>query len=723
MRKRLMNRCKQFAPILAFVWTLLIVALPGSAKDLGSHSSAASIETVRVVPNGDKLKIEVQLSESVNPRVLIANNPDRLVLELPNTNAKARQQHIPVNQQGVKDLRIGLTSASPMITRLVVDLDCAHPYGLSTAGNTIALTVLPPVPGEDPATIPGAMIGNAMAGISATNMPDVTRTAVKHVQMGFKVKYVAEGVAYLTGGRAAGLEEGMILIVPESKKGGRMITAGEAIGEVAELQVLSVAETSAVTEVHDAKRVLKPGDWAYLSVSETADVMEHRASGRKGPVSEDWISVEQGEGFVARAPHVEPRPEQRARGRIGFDYSGISGTEGNSSMVGLVARSDITNIGGTHWNLQGYWRGRITKQSRTDEATLQSALNKTYTMQLYYDNPDSKWVAGFGRLWLPWANSLDVLDGGYVGRKVHPGIIVGAFAGSNPDLASFRYSPNQRTAGTFVNFEGDAGSAIHYTSTAGLALTSIKWRLDRPFIFFENGIYYKNTFSVYHDLIADSPQGTTTNGITPGAGISRSYLTVHYQPVKRVGFDFYHNYFRDVPTASTALIGTGLVDKLLYQGVSFGVRVQPVKHVWLYTTLGRSDRTGDTRKTLNQMYGLTLDEIGHTGWRADMRYSKFDSSFGTGDYKLLTLSRHLGDRMMWDMQFGNQTLVSPLSKNQMSNFVDSSFDVNLWGNSFLQSGYTYVHGDALSYKQWYMSLGWRFDQKPEINHERPPNMN
>ena len=394
-----MKRWMQLSLLLLFV-SLDGFVVPSSGQGFGSRRRRR-IERVRVVPNGDKLKIEVQLSGTVSPRVLIANNPDRLVLELPNTNAKARQQHIEVNQQGVKDLRIGLTSSTPMITRLVVDLDCAHPYGLSTEGNTIALTVLPPVPGEDPATIPGGMIGTAMAG-SLTTAPAVTRTAVKHVQMGFKVKYVAEGVAYLTGGRAAGLEEGMILIVPESKKGGRMIAAGDATGEVAELQVLSVAETSAVTEVHDAKRNLKPGDWAYLvGVRDGGAVGTSLRRDERGPLSADWISIEQGEGFVARAPRVEPRPEQRVRGRIGFDYSGISGTAGTSSMVGLVARSDITNIGGTHWNLQGYWRGRITKQSRTDEATLQSALNKTYTMQLYYDNPDSKWVAGFGRLWLP----------------------------------------------------------------------------------------------------------------------------------------------------------------------------------------------------------------------------------------------------------------------------------------------------------------------------------
>ena len=712
-----MKRWKQLPLGLVFVLPFLMMVSPGTAKDLGSHGSAASIELVRVVPSGDKLKIEVQLTGVVNPRVLIANNPDRLVLELPNTNAKARQLHIAVNQQGVKDLRIGLTSADPMITRLVVDLDCAHPYGLSTEGNTIALTVLPPVPGEDPATIPG-MIGNAMAGLSVTEVPAVTKAATKHVQMGFKVKYVAAGVAYLTGGRAAGLEEGMILIVPESKKGGRVINAGDATGEVAELQVLSVAETSAVTEVHDAKRNVKPGDWAYLSVSETMAVLEHRAAGRKGSVvSDNWITVEQGQGFVARPPQVQPREQQRIRGRLGFDYSGISGTTGTSSQVGMVARADMTHIAGTHWNLQGYWRGRITKQSRTEEATLQSVLNKTYTMQLDYDNPQSKWVAGFGRLFLPWANSLDVLDGGYLGRKVKDGIIVGAFAGSTPDMTSFRYSPNQRMAGSFVNFQGGSES-FRYTSTAGVALNTIKWRLDRPFAFLENEVSYKNTFSVYHSLIADAPQGLTTNGITPGAGISRSYLTVHYQPNRRLGFDVYHNYFRDVPTASRALIGTGLVDKLLYQGVSFGVRAAPIKHIWLYTTLGRSDRTGDARRSLNQMYGLTIEEIGHTGLRADMRYSKFDSSFGSGDYKLLTLSRHLGDRMMWDAQFGSQRLMSPFSQNQTSNFVDSSFDVNLWGRSFLQSGYTFVHGDQLSYKQWYMSLGWRFDQKPEVNREK-----
>lgn len=114
------------------------------------------------------------------------------------------------------------------------------------------------------------------------------------------------------------------------------------------------------------------------------------------------------------------------------------------------------------------------------------------------------------------------------------------------------------------------------------------------------------------------------------------------------------------------------------------------------------------------MYGLTWDEIGRTGLRADLRYSKFDSSFGNGDYKLLTVSRHLGDRMMWDAQVGMQSLRSNFTVNNSSNFFDTSLDMNLFGKSFFQSGYTIVRGSQMNYNQWYLSLGYRFDSKPSI---------
>ena len=103
-----------------------------------------------------------------------------------------------------------------------------------------------------------------------------------------------------------------------------------------------------------------------------------------------------------------------------------------------------------------------------------------------------------------------------------------------------------------------------------------------------------------------------------------------------------------------------------------------------------------------------------TGIRADVHYSKFDSSFARGNYKVLSLSRHLGNRMIWDGQIGTQNLDSTFTVNHRSFFADTSFDTNLGSHTFLQSGYTISRGEQLNYNQWYLSLGYRFDVKGPV---------
>ena len=109
------------------------------------------------------------------------------------------------------------------------------------------------------------------------------------------------------------------------------------------------------------------------------------------------------------------------------------------------------------------------------------------------------------------------------------------------------------------------------------------------------------------------------------------------------------------------------------------------------------------------MYGVTWSEIGHSGFRADLHYSRFDSSFARGDYRILSLSRQLGNRMAWDTQIGQQSLLSAFTANNRSLFFDTSFDTNLSSHTYIQSGYTIERGNQLSYDQWYVSLGYRFD--------------
>jgi len=719
----------------ALVQLSLVLLLISAGATQSISDRAAEIREIGIDLGDDKVTIAVDLTSTVLPEVIIATKPDRLVLQLPNTSAPRKQQSVSVNQNGVKDVRVGLNQSAPPVTRVVVDLNTAHPYELAMTGSKITLTVLPisavvrssqfrPAasssgsmitrlwrrqPNTLSSAIPGAA-GVPLVIVASKQPADTLRTR-------FMIKYVAEGAAYLQGGRNAWLAQGMKLAVRDSAPS----ATGNAAARdslIAELQVIAVAQNSAVTEIHNAKRPLRKGDWAYLSVDDIARIVYERATAAtsKGPPMNSFVADDSGPRRERN--HLSADEGRHGQVRIGLDYSGIrseGSTPGGSGQRGLTIQADIAGIAGTHWNLQGYFRTRLTANSQPLEDTMQDALSKTYTLQLFYDNPQSQWLAGVGRLYLPWAISLDTIDGGYLGRRVASGLIAGVFAGSTPDPSSWHYNPDQRIAGAFVNKEGGSYDSFHYSSTAGAALSTLQWKLDRPYLFFENSLSYTRYFSIYHSLIADSPQGVTTGGIRPGAGISRSYLTLHVQPNERIQFDLFHNYFRDVPTAATRLIGAGLVDKLLYQGINLGIRVEPVRHVWVYTTLGQSDRTGDTRRSLNQMYGLTWNEIGRSGIRADVHYSKFDSSFARGDYRAVSLSGHLGNHIAWDTRVGDQRLVSPYTTNRRSLFFDTSLDTNLGRHSFLQSGYTIERGAEMNYDQWYLSLGYRFAWKQSQN--------
>ena len=533
----------------------------------------------------------------------------------------------------------------------------------------------------------------------------------------FKVKYVAAGTAYIDGGRSAGLAEGMKLVVRDKATGSVIAAAdGNSDDVVAELEVTSVAEASAVSDVHTPKRDLKPGDLAYLSShDEQALVNQSTLSAtRKYPTV---ISFTESDTLDEEARVQVPRPPMpsvnRARGRIGVDYMGTAfhgSTGGSNTDLGLIARLDMTRIGGTYWNASGYWRGRLTANNYSGNSTLQDLINRTYHLSMTYDNPNSPWVAGFGRMYLPWATSLDTLDGGYFGRRLGHSATLGIFGGSTPDPTSWSYSPDRRIGGVFVNFEGGSYDNFRYTSTSGMALSTLKWKIDRPFVFFENGIYYKRYVAIYDSLQADSPVGYTAGG-SPGAGIARNFLTVRFQPHERIEFDGNYTYLRDLPTFDPTLVGTSLLDKYLFQGFSGGVRLAVIKSVWVYTNLGKSNRSGDTSGSLNELYGLTFDRLPWVHIRADGHYARFNSSFGNGTYESVSLSRSLGDNFRLELLGGQQNFVSPLSTNTKSKFVTSNLELNMGAHYFMQGGFTVSRGLTQSYDQWLFSVGYRFDSR------------
>ena len=721
--------------------------LPGGWKALevgryGVKKVRASVSSSRTVPN---TRLVVELS-GARPYV-ITTGANKIVLTLLPVQI-AGETNETKKRQGA-----AAAASAPLISRIHRKSDTSAQQtagGTENAGATLATSASAPaaqgvssavetrkplatapqvqsgVTATHPATVSqplpqGAEMAASYQEVQAVDEPatDPNTTAPQanvDVHVAFRVKYVAEGVAYLEGGRNEGLAEGMKLEVKAIDPSERVTAKSGAESQpVAKLEVASVALSSAVGEVHDLTRPVQVGDWAYLSSEDTQTLIAQRSlsATRKYPVV---IAFSEGDTLDDEARVVIPRPPlpeiNRARGRIGFDYSGVSSHDaggGLSSNAGMIIRTDISRINGTYWNLNGFWRGRINNHSHAGQDTIQDLINRTYTIGLTYDNPNSKWVAGFGRLYLPWATSLDTIDGGYFGRRLTQGVTAGIFAGSSPDPTGWNYDPNRQIGGAFINLEGGTFDNVRYTSTSGFGLGMLKWNIDRPFVFFENGIFYKRYLSIYHALQADSPSGNPQVA-APGAGVSRSFLTVRLQPSTRIEFDLNHTYFRDIPTYNAALIDTGLLDKYLFQGFSGGVRVQVVKDVWAYNLLGRSNRSGDTKASWNQLYGVTVGRMPWIRTRTDVHYSKFTSSFGSGSYTSASFSRNFNDNLRWEVLGGRQSFASPTTRD-ISHFVTGTFEASLGPRYFVQTGYTWNRGVGQNYDQWMFTFGYRFDSR------------
>ena len=658
-------------------------ALPPSIPNPNPQRSAgaAAVELPLPAPEPPK-SVAMQAGSNLTPPLAPASSP--AVTEASGGNATAS-----VSQD---------TPTSP------------EPAGQTVANYDAAIADLKPVPinpEPEPASTPS----------DADLQMEALRASNPNLRTVFKVKYVADGVAYLDGGRSDGLTEGMKL---EIKDGDAAPRPGEIVDPadprvVAELEVNGVADTSAVTDIHAPKRPVKPGDLAYLSVADAQALVAQQtlSATRKYPAV---VTFTEGDPLEEEARAEVPKPPlpsvNRARGRIGLDYfSTIS--HGSSSItssdLGLVVRTDITRLYGTYWNVSGYWRGRLTATSGSGPQTIQDLINRTYHLSMTYDNPNSAWVAGFGRLYLPYAPSLETIDGGYIGRRLGHGATLGVFAGSTPDPSSYSYNPNQEISGAFINFDGGSYDAWKYTSTSGLGVSAINFSIQRPFVFFENGIFYKRFFSIYDSMQADSPKGNSQVA-APGPGLSRNFLTIRVQPHPRIEFDVNENYFRDIPTFDPALVGTQLLDKYLFQGFSVGTRVEVVKGIFAYTTIGQSNRSGDTSTSGNQAYGLTFNRLPKLNLRADVHYTRFSSSFGAGSYESISLARNLSEALQLEVIAGQQNFVSTLTNAGRSRFLNGNIETTFGAHYFIQGGIGINRGD-LSYDQFHFTLGYRFDTK------------
>ena len=115
------------------------VTFGGGVQPVQAGQQAAVVRHITVTGDDHDLHVEITANKPIIPRTQTVTDPDRLIVDLPEARPGAGLQKIPVNRGELKNVRVGLLSANPPVTRVVLDLTAPTEYRVSPQANTIVV--------------------------------------------------------------------------------------------------------------------------------------------------------------------------------------------------------------------------------------------------------------------------------------------------------------------------------------------------------------------------------------------------------------------------------------------------------------------------------------------------------------------------------------------------------------------------------------------------------
>ncbi|HZR55875.1 MAG TPA: AMIN domain-containing protein [Terriglobales bacterium] len=99
--------------------------------------SVALIRKVSLLNVGNSVELEILASAPVTPQSQVVTAPNRLVIDFPNAQPSSELRGLNVNRGNLKNVRVGLFSANPPVTRVVLDLTQVASYRIFPSGKTV----------------------------------------------------------------------------------------------------------------------------------------------------------------------------------------------------------------------------------------------------------------------------------------------------------------------------------------------------------------------------------------------------------------------------------------------------------------------------------------------------------------------------------------------------------------------------------------------------------
>ena len=132
--------------LLGFMVLLLVPVLvtAGQTQSAGTGVDRhAVVQKVDVLRGDDGVLVEVTARGGATPQMTTLDSPPRLLMTLPNTVAATTHNHIAVDRDGIKGVRIGMNGQTPPTTSVVIDLLQPCAYQLLPSGDKLVVKLHP----------------------------------------------------------------------------------------------------------------------------------------------------------------------------------------------------------------------------------------------------------------------------------------------------------------------------------------------------------------------------------------------------------------------------------------------------------------------------------------------------------------------------------------------------------------------------------------------------
>ncbi|HEX8816418.1 MAG TPA: AMIN domain-containing protein [Terriglobales bacterium] len=138
----------------------VVCAWTQTAPQPPAHS-AAVVRSVKVIPESDGATVEILASQPISPSISKIQNPERLVIDLPNSVLSGIGKRVDFRSDQINGVRVSQFQNAPPVSRIVLDLAKQMNFTWDTSGNRLMVHTHAAVASADaipsvPALTPGA---------------------------------------------------------------------------------------------------------------------------------------------------------------------------------------------------------------------------------------------------------------------------------------------------------------------------------------------------------------------------------------------------------------------------------------------------------------------------------------------------------------------------------------------------------------------------------------